>query len=106
MNTQTQIAQILNVAPADILEIREWAWVYWVHVSGKRPTMISKKAIAPAVKIYTLITYGIRADFEILPHCAKIAYTDARRTQYEVTTHTIARRRWRSLQSRGFMQAA
>jgi hypothetical protein len=106
MNTQTQIAQILNVTPADILEIREWAWVYWVHVSGKRPTMVSKQAMIAAPKVYTLITYGIRAEFEILPHCAKIAYTDSQQTQYEVTTITIARRRWMTLKSRGFMQAA
>lgn len=105
MNTQSQIAQILNVAPADILEIREWAWVYWVHVSGKRPTMISKKAVI-ANRTYTLITYGIRAEFVILPHCAKIAYIDSRQTQYEVCTHTTARKRWMSLKSRGFMQAA
>lgn len=106
MNTQTQIAQLLNVAPADILEIREWAWVYWVHVSGKRPTMVSKRAVTTAPKVYTLITYGIRAEFEVLPHCVKIAYIDSRRAQYEVTTHTIARKRWQSLKTRGFMQAA
>jgi hypothetical protein len=105
-STKSQIATILEVEASDIIEIREWVWVYWVHVSGQRPTMVSKKLVKSVPATYTLITYGIRAEFQILPHCAKIAYIDSRKTLYETTTHTIARKRWKTLQSKGFRQAA
>lgn len=106
VTTRNQIAKLLEIEATEIVEIREWAWVYWVQVAGRRPTMISKKAVQSAPKVHRLVTFGIVAEFEVLPHCVRIAYMDSRKTQYEVTTLPVARRRWRTLQQRGFMQAA
>lgn len=42
---KAQIAQFLNVQESQILEIKEWAFVFWVKISGRRPTFVSKKVV-------------------------------------------------------------
>jgi len=29
----------------EIVKVREWAYTYWVHVRGQRPTLLSKKLV-------------------------------------------------------------
>lgn len=98
-----QIAQILEAELNDVIEIREWQFVWWVHVKGQRPTMVSK---AKVKKVHTLTAPGIVVDFELTVWGMRIAYQDKKQTQYENTTVIVARRRWKTLQSKGFRQAA
>jgi hypothetical protein len=42
---KSQVAQILNVEESQILEIHAWAFVYWVKIAGRRPTLVSIKKV-------------------------------------------------------------
>ncbi len=44
MNATAKVSNYLAISE-HLLEVREWAFVYWVHVEGQRPTMISKKIV-------------------------------------------------------------
>lgn len=41
----TQIAKALNVQENQIIEVREWVFVFWVKVANRRPTLVSKKVV-------------------------------------------------------------
>lgn len=42
---KAQISQYLNIPEAQIVEIREWAYVYFVRVAGRRPTFVGKRKV-------------------------------------------------------------
>ena len=42
---KAQISQYLNIPEAWIVEIREWAYVYFVRVAGRRPTFVGKRKV-------------------------------------------------------------
>lgn len=47
------------------LTVKEWAKVYWVHIEGRRPTMLSKKKVDRASQIrlnYTICGTAIALD--------------------------------------------
>lgn len=98
-----QIAQILEIKTTEIVEIREWVHVYWVRVAGRRPTLVSKKAVG---QVWTILRGKVSASFLIQDQQALIAYTDIRGTQWERVEIQTARRRWKCLKDRGWMQAA
>lgn len=50
MNAVTKVAQYLGINQKFIV-VQEWAKVYWVHVTGKRPTLLSKKMVDRASEI-------------------------------------------------------
>ena len=45
MDIRQAIANKLNLSTTSITEVREWSYVYWVRLSGRRPTLVSKKGI-------------------------------------------------------------
>lgn len=45
MDIKQAIANKLNLDTTSILEVREWKWVFWTRLVGKRPTLVSKKGI-------------------------------------------------------------
>jgi hypothetical protein len=47
---KAQISQYLNIPEAQITEIREWAYVYFVRLAGRRPTFVGKKKVEIEVK--------------------------------------------------------
>jgi hypothetical protein len=42
---KAQISQYLNIPEAQIIETREWAYVYFVRIAGRRPTFVGKKKV-------------------------------------------------------------
>ena len=44
MNAAAKVSNYLSISE-HLLEVREWAFVYWVRVAGQRPTMLSKKMV-------------------------------------------------------------
>ena len=44
--TKQIIARQLNCESNEVLEVREWVYVYWVRVVGRRPTMVSKTKVS------------------------------------------------------------
>lgn len=60
MDALTKVSQYLGINQRFIIKVAEWAKVYWVHVRGKRPTLLSKKFVDRASKIR--IGYTIAGD--------------------------------------------
>lgn len=44
MNAAAKVSNYLAISE-HLLEVREWTFVYWIHVQGQRPTMLSKKIV-------------------------------------------------------------
>lgn len=66
MDAKTKVAQYLGYTSElriKYLEVREWASVYWVHVKGKRPTLLSKKLVDRASAIR--VGYTVAGDYLI-----------------------------------------
>ena len=51
---KAQISQYLNIPETQILEIREWAYVYFVCVKGRRPTFVGKKKVEIEPKLHKI----------------------------------------------------
>ncbi|MBW4677682.1 MAG: hypothetical protein KME52_27885 [Desmonostoc geniculatum HA4340-LM1] len=66
MEALTKVAQYLGYA-SEIriknLEVREWANVYWVHIKGQKPTLLSKKLVDRTSQIR--VGYTIAGEFLI-----------------------------------------
>lgn len=77
--------------------------VYWVRIAGRRPTLISKKAVG---QVWVILQGKVSATFQIEGDEALICYSDVRRNQWERVDIPTARRRWKCLKDRGWMQAA
>lgn len=63
-NISQKIAFYLHVATTDIIEIQEWAYVYWLRIRGMRPTFVTKKLSIPAVSIPLLLQLHSSLNFE------------------------------------------
>lgn len=59
MDAVTKVSGYLGIDER-FLKVREWSKVYWVHVSGKRPTLLSKKLVDRAAQIR--VGYTIAGD--------------------------------------------
>lgn len=76
MNAAQKIQHFTGIKP---VEVREWAYVYWVKLPGRRPTLYSKKIVdrASEIQVRYLISdraardtrtgkvYMIRSDFQM-----------------------------------------
>lgn len=64
LSAKDKVAQYLGRTSEtryETLEVREWAHVYWVHIYGRRPTMLSKKLVDRAA--FLRIGYTVAGDY-------------------------------------------
>lgn len=57
MNAAAKVSNYLAISE-HLLNVREWAFVYWVHVKGQRPTMLSKKIVDRYSELEVLVHNG------------------------------------------------
>lgn len=57
MDALQKVSTYLGITHSPI-KVREWAYVYWVHVEGRKPTFLSKKMVDRAAFIKVSHTIG------------------------------------------------